>query len=119
MDVERLVHRLEHILEAINGVEDTIAGLSRDTVLGHWTLRSAVERGIEIISEASRHLPGELTEAYPDVPWKNIRGIGNFLRHEYDKLEPDILWQIASEGLNPLKAAIRAMLAQLRRAERG
>jgi len=117
MQVERLADRLDHILEAITGIEDTIAGLSRDTVMEHWTLRSAVERGIEIISEAARHVPLELTDAYPDVPWKNIRGIGNFLRHEYDRLEPDILWQIASEGLIPLKAAVRSMLAELRESQ--
>jgi uncharacterized protein with HEPN domain len=91
MDAERLADRLGHILEAIDGIEGTIAGLSRETVMEHWTLRSAVERGIEIISEAARHVPSELTDAYPDVPWRNIRGVGNFLRHEYDRIEPDIL----------------------------
>jgi hypothetical protein len=70
MDAERLADRLGHILEAIDGIEGTIAGLSRETVMEHWTLRSAVERGIEIISEAARHVPSELTDAYPDVPWR-------------------------------------------------
>jgi hypothetical protein len=74
MGVERTAHRLEHILEAIRGIEDTVAGLSRDTVMEHWTLRSAVERGLEIISEATRHLPSELTDAHPEVPWKTSEG---------------------------------------------
>jgi Nucleotidyltransferase domain len=72
MQVERLADRLDHILEAINGIEDTIAGLSRDTVMEHWTLRSAVERGIQIISEAApspvgagRCLPRRPLEEHP------------------------------------------------------
>jgi uncharacterized protein with HEPN domain len=118
MKGERVVDRLEHILEAIRGIEDTTAGLSRETVMEHWTLRSAVERGVEVISEAARHLPPELTDAHPDVPWKNIRAIGNFLRHEYDRLESEIIWQIASEAVIPLKAAVQAMLAELRASTR-
>jgi len=117
MGVERTAHRLEHILEAIRGIEDTVAGLSRDTVMEHWTLRSAVERGLEIISEATRHLPSELTDAHPEVPWRNIRGIGNLLRHEYDRIEPDIVWQIASEGLVPLRTAVETMLSEMGRRE--
>jgi uncharacterized protein with HEPN domain len=112
MEGERTGDRLEDILDAINGIEGTIAGLSQNTVMEHWTLRSAVERGIEIISEAARHLPQELIDAHPEIAWRNIRGIGNLLRHEYDRIEQDIIWQIASEGLAPLKRAVQAMLAK-------
>jgi uncharacterized protein with HEPN domain len=50
---------------------------------GSWQIRRAVERGIEITSEASRHLPDELKAQYPQIYWKEIAAIGNLLRHEY------------------------------------
>jgi uncharacterized protein with HEPN domain len=42
--------------------------------------RWLVERGIEIISEASRHLPDELKARHPEIPWPKVAGIGNVLR---------------------------------------
>ena len=109
MDRERVSERLNHIREAIRGIQDTVAGLQRNTVIEHWTLRSAVERGLEIISEASRHLPEDLLQRYPNIPWHNIRGIGNFLRHAYSNIEPDILWEIVTDHLDPLDKAVQAM----------
>ena len=53
-----------------------LAGLRSDT----RTLY-AVIRSLEIISEASRHLPSEMKERYPAVPWPKIAGAGNIYRH--------------------------------------
>jgi hypothetical protein len=35
------------------------------------------ERGVEIVSEASRHLPPELKARHPEIPWQKVAGIGN------------------------------------------
>ena len=73
-------------------------------------LRQAIERNVEIISEASRKLPAELTDAHPDVAWKKIRDIGNILRHAYPDVEPEKIWEIATVHIRPLKAAVAAMI---------
>ena len=52
--------RLTAILEAIAGIEAAAAGARFAEYARNWTTRRAVERGIEIISEASRHVPDEL-----------------------------------------------------------
>ena len=52
-----------------------------------WLLRSAVERGIEVISEASRHLGRDLKAQHKDVRWQDIAGIGNILRHDYQRVD--------------------------------
>jgi uncharacterized protein with HEPN domain len=41
-----------------------------------------VERGIEIISEASRRLPGDLKDRNPGIPWRKVVGIGNIIRQD-------------------------------------
>jgi uncharacterized protein with HEPN domain len=69
------------MLESIRGIEKAIF---RDYERS-WILRSALERGIEVISEASRHLGRELKSQHKDVRWKDIAGIGNILRHEYQR----------------------------------
>ena len=78
---DRLNVRLHDILDNIVLVEGAIAGKDFDQFLADPILRLAVERAIEIISEASRHIPAELTARHPAIPWRNIRDIGNVLRH--------------------------------------
>jgi hypothetical protein len=46
---------------------------------------AAVERHLQKISEAAVRLSDHAEILCPGVPWRNIRGIGNFLRHEYDR----------------------------------
>ena len=49
--------RLEDIAEAITGVEQTLIGVDLRAFSGSWPLQRAIERGLEIISEASRGIP--------------------------------------------------------------
>jgi hypothetical protein len=51
-----------------------------------WQTQWLVERGVEIISEASRHLSDELKARHPRIPWGKVAGIGNILRHNYENI---------------------------------
>ena len=72
--------RIHDMLESIRGIEKALAGKTIRDYERSWLLRSAVERGIEVISEARRHLGRELKAKHKDVRWKDIAGIGNILR---------------------------------------
>jgi len=100
---------LAEILEAIEGIETATAGKSLEDFKGDWLLRMAVQRALEIISEAARHIPDELLTIAPDIRWKQIRGIGNILRHEYHRIADEIVWAVVAENLAPLKAAVLAI----------
>jgi len=65
-----------------------------------------IERAIEILSEASRHLPDDLLATEPGIPWKRVRGVGNVLRHEYHRIAAEVIWDVAVSDLPPLKAAL-------------
>jgi uncharacterized protein with HEPN domain len=79
----------------------------------NWESRWIVERGIEIISEASRRLPDEIKARYPDIPWRKVAGIGNVMRHDYDSVAAPVLWALVRHDLAPLEAACRAELAAI------
>jgi uncharacterized protein with HEPN domain len=49
----------------------------------------------------------------PDQPWDDIRGLGNRLRHEYDRITRARLWSIVQTGLPPLVAACEVALQKL------
>src|SRR6266478_3000147 len=80
--------RIHDMLESIRGIEKALAGKAIRDYERSWLLRSAVERGIEIISEASRHLGRDLKAQHKDVRWKDVAGIGNILRHDYHASTP-------------------------------
>lgn len=69
-------------------------------------------RAIQIISEAAKALPPDLTTAYP-APWHAIIAIGNILRHEYQHVDDRRLWEIVTVHLPPLRTIVIEMLRDL------
>lgn len=100
------------ILDRIDKIQSATRDKSFQDFDGDWVLRFAVERGIENISEAVRHLPDEILESQSSIPWPMIRGIGNVLRHEYHRTAPKIIWGVVTRHLVPLRHAIAAMQAE-------
>lgn len=104
---------LLEILDVINGVETATRTKSFDDFKEDWVLRLAIQRALEIVSEASRRIPDELLAAQPEIPWRQIRGIGNILRHEYHKIADDIVWSVIVTNFPPLRAACTSMLLRI------
>ena len=104
--------RLHDIVEAIERIHRQTDGITLEAFEADWLRRWAEERGIEIISEASRHLPAEMKARHPDIPWRKVAGIGNVLRHEYERTAPEVLWGVAYEDLPPLEKVCRDELAR-------
>ena len=104
----RKVEHVNHdILEAIGRVEEITGGKSLAEFEASWQLRWLVQRAIEIISEASRAIPDELTNTRPEIPWRKVRGIGNVLRHDYEGLSDRVIWNVVVDELPRLKVAIQ------------
>jgi uncharacterized protein with HEPN domain len=105
--------RLVDIRAEIAGIRDLTTDVDPTTFANSWGMKRAVEHGLLIIAEAAKHLPASLKETRPEVPWEKIHGLGNLLRHEYRRIDPDILWSIVTEHLGPLDAAAAALLEKL------
>jgi len=105
--------RLQDIRDNIAVVDGATAGRDLGSFVNDPVLRLAVERAIEIISEAVRHIPEDFRRHYPTMPWRNIIAIGNKLRHEYQRIDPDIIWEIARKHLADLRPVIEAIIADL------
>lgn len=108
MPRDHLIVALE-IIETIGGIETAIGQSTFEDYAGNWVVRRAVERGLEIVSEASRHLPSEWTDQHSDIPWPKVRSLGNILRHEYHTLVDRVIWNICKDDLPKLKGAVIAM----------
>jgi uncharacterized protein with HEPN domain len=71
---------------------------------------SAVERQLQIISEAAYRLGETVTELCPGPDWKQIRAIGNVLRHDYSDIATDVIWGTAYKDVPALRQAVERTL---------
>lgn len=105
--------RLADIAEAVERIRTVLDGVPLEAFEKNWEKRWLVERGLEVISEASRHLPIELKARRSEIPWQKVAGIGNVLRHDYDHIAGDVLWKLARDDLDAPAIACREELAAL------
>jgi uncharacterized protein with HEPN domain len=112
MAARSLAPRLTDIIEAIDHIRSEMAGLSIEAFEADWRKQWLVERGVEIISEASRHLTDELKARHPEIPWPKVAGIGNVLRHDYASIAAPIMWKLVQDDLPPLERVCREELAR-------
>lgn len=73
---------------------------------------AAVERKLQIISEAAIQLGPAAESNWPELPWREVRGIGNWLRHQYERIELSVLWNTIEQDLPPLKVVVLRALAR-------
>jgi uncharacterized protein with HEPN domain len=106
----RAVWRLKDMKQSISDIRSLLAGKSLKELRDHRPMKAAFERFLEILSEASRHVPDEWKVDFPQIPWRQISDLGNFLRHGYDKVNLDIIWSIYQDDLDALERAVDALL---------
>ncbi len=111
-----LEDRLEHILDAIAQLKSTMADVTFEHFEQDRTLRWAAERGLEIISEASRSIPEDIKTKYSDLPWRRIADLGNRLRHAYHQVDSLIVWKILTDDLGELQRVMTLMKTGLGKA---
>lgn len=105
--------RLRHIIDSIDGIVEATTGLDDAEITGSFVLMRALERALQIVSEACKELPPELRASEPAVPWSDIIGIGNILRHEYHRVRDETLLDILAVHLPALKRVAVGMLKRL------
>ena len=106
--------QFRNILDAINAIEEFTSGMDFNSFRQDTKTIAAVERKPQLISEAAARLGDQAEALCPGPPWRNIRGIGNWLRHQYDRVDLDTVWTTVKHDLPPLKSAVMRALKQRR-----
>ncbi len=103
--------RFHDIIENADRILDYTRGLTFEQYEASTLVRDAVERCFELISEAAVKLGIRAEELVPSQPWRDIRGLGNNLRHGYDDISSRTLWLSATGGdIASLRDACEAQL---------
>jgi uncharacterized protein with HEPN domain len=99
--------------DALVQIDALLRGRTADALTSDRVVRAAYERFLEIVSEASRGVPDDWKEAAaPEIPWRRIADIGNHIRHGYDRLDAEILWNVYEDHLGALMRAVDDMLSR-------
>lgn len=108
---------LDDILTEANGVKESLRDIDFETYFRSFDKTHVARHSLLIISEASRRLPDKLKERHPQIPWRKIASFGNVVRHEYEDIDDQVLWDIVKNHLDPLEDVCRVELENLRRSE--
>lgn len=111
-----------HLMDIVKAVEllrEEMEGVPLADFEADQRQRWIVERGVEIISEASRGVAAETKAARPGVPCHKIAAIGNVVRHEYRNVAPSVLWRVVRDELpEPERVCREELAAEIARDER-
>ena len=105
--------RLEHILQAIDKVFEFSSGVKREDFQKDSILYFAIVKNIEIIGEASYMLSLEFKDSHPDTDWQVIIAMRHFLVHGYYQVDPEEVWNVMEQDLQPLRDQILEYIKEL------
>lgn len=100
------------MLEYASKVDAMTSGLDFAAYSADEIRRLAVERAIEIIGEAARHVSNELKSRHAEVPWRIVEAQRHVLAHDYGEIVDEKIWRVARDHLPLLVTQLRAILAE-------
>jgi len=109
----RLLDYLEHILQAVERIQDYTEDLDEVIFLKEDMTQDAVIRNLEVIGEASRnierHFP-EFATTHPELPLASAYEMRNALAHGYFSVDLGIVWKTIENDLPNLHGQTQTLL---------
>ena len=99
--------RLGHMLDAARDAVAFIESRRREDLDTDAMLRRALVNALQVIGEAAARVPDEVCRNHPGIPWHEVRGMRNFVIHEYFGVDLGAVWDTATKDLPALKMQIR------------
>ena len=110
---------LQDVLEAIEKINLFIGDMDLNAYQADEKTRAAVERKVQILTEAIIRLDDECPGEYPEIDKKGYRGMGNILRHSYHRVNDEMVWSTVKEDLPALKDLAESILKRMAEKQSG
>ncbi|MEM7534126.1 MAG: DUF86 domain-containing protein [Chloroflexota bacterium] len=101
---------LSDIIEYTDAAISFVDGMSLEDFREDKKTIFAVVRALEVIGEATKHIPDSLRSQYPDVPWRSIAGTRDKLIHEYFGVNLVVVWHTVIDDLPSLHSSVDTIL---------
>lgn len=120
-DVLTTQDRLLEIIESIDLIQQWSEGITsaNEFMLSPQRVMAfnACVMRIQVIGEQVGKLlksQSNITEKYPEIPWRAIYGMRNLISHEYANINENIVVDVINNELAPLKNVIEVMLQEIK-----
>ena len=110
-DILSAIERLEERTKEVHSTEDFLCS-SSGMVLLDATCMLLIAIG-ESLKNLDKTTNGLLLPTYPSIDWKGVMGVRDIIAHHYFEVDPDAVFDIIKNDLEPLKKAIQFFKDQL------
>ena len=101
---------MKHILDEIKFLLISSGDINEGKFMYDETLQRAYSRSLEIIGEATKQLPKDFTDKYPEIDWDSMAGMRDKLIHHYFGVDYAIVWDVVKNELPKLKPQIQNLI---------
>ncbi len=104
---------VEHILRYCKQIDTAHKDFdhSEERFCESSTYQNAVSMCILQIGELVNRLTDDFKSANDTIPWHKIRGMRNYVAHEYGSIDLDVVWFVANKSIEELKTFCESFLA--------
>lgn len=118
---EEILERFRLIVESINVIEERNRNVSSvdDYLLTPWgmTLLDANLMRIQFIGETASSIDKKTNKLllvnYPEIPWKQVFSMRNYISHQYADIDPEMVFQTIRKHLPLLKITVQQIISDL------
>ncbi|OGV96319.1 hypothetical protein A2W24_01255 [Microgenomates group bacterium RBG_16_45_19] len=101
---------LKHILEAGEKVTSLVNRGGRELYDSDFAIADAIVRELLVVGEAARNLSDETKKQFPNIPWKDVVGMRDWLVHGYSEIDWNKVWNTAIGDVPMLVKALKPVL---------
>jgi len=102
---------LEDVVTCCEKILRFTRGMTRDEIIADDKTYDAVQRNLFVLGEAVKCVPDEIRQRHPEVAWRKIAGLRDFLAHVYFAIDDDILCDLIENKVPELLVQMRCVLA--------
>jgi len=84
---------LVDILQTARSIQNFVSDMTYDDFIADEKTVFAVIQGFEIIGEAAKNIPKDITEIYPEIDWSAMSKMRDLLIHHYFGIQHSIIWE--------------------------
>lgn len=95
-----------HMLDVAQRIRRKVRGLTRAEFDADDTLQLAVTYLVQVVGAAAGRTSAIFREAHPEIPWAQIIAMRNRIVHDYEDVNVDVVWRVATEDVEVLVASL-------------
>ena len=103
---------LLYIIEHCKRIEQKITGISLEDFLNNDDLKEIISFNILQIGELVKNLSYDFIKQYSKMPWKDIKGMRDWVAHGYNIINLEEIWATATQDISPLKEYCEEILKE-------